>query len=232
MRFYRVADELAGMTDAQKNATFTLSDGSTTIMDGVTLSRRLNELYGYFKSIVHLSDAWATFQAFHSADFLRAYAASVAEYNPLNNYDKIEDVSDVERVGKMTVERTPDLETVELPTDGDITTELYTTTFDSTSPRLDSKSVTLGGTTTTENGKDTTETSHGNVSGTDAAGNSVNGTKIVEHKNRTSGNIGVTTSQQMIESEYEMRLTPLLVRYLDVFAREHLYLCEGGEWYE
>lgn len=232
MIFYRVADELATMTDAQKNTTFAIKNGGTTIMTGVNVANRLAEVYGYFKSIVHLTDAWTTFRAFHEADFLKAYAASIAVYNPLNNYDKIEDVSDVERLGTMTVKRTPDLETTEAPTDGDITTELYTTTFDSTTPRIDSKSVTSGGTTTTEGGTDTTETSHTNATGTDADGNAVSGTKVVEHKNRTSGNIGVTTSQQMIESEYEMRLAPLLVRYLDVFAREHLYLCEGGEWYE
>lgn len=50
------------------------------------------------------------------------------------------------------------------------------------------------------------------------------------HTNSTSGNIGVTTSQQMIEAEWELRRKALASRLLQWFADECLFLtCEEGD---
>ena len=57
-------------------------------------------------------------------------------------------------------------------------------------------------------------------------GETVSGHDISYHKLTKGGNLGVTTSQQMIENEIEMRLRPLLKMYLDTFVKEYAYCCE------
>lgn len=119
--------------------------------------------------------------------------ALVTEYNPLENYSMLENLTDDDTTvthGKTTT-RTG---SVELTPEAVTTVESSVYAFDSSTPSPAEKSVsTPTGSNTTEY-NDLTDTEGGTT-----------GTTHSYEKTR-SGNIGVTTSQQMLQSELEIRI--------------------------
>lgn len=110
----------------------------------------------------------------------RLYDTLNLEYNPIENYDRKEDITDTTKTYRKTKESAAgeNEETV----NHDVSAE------NATDYQSDSREVSKAGTTSTTHGTE----------------------GIIEkyiHNNRTHGNIGVTTSQQMIEAERS------LVRY-------------------
>ena len=69
-----------------------------------------------------------------------------------------------------------------------------------------------------------------NVAGSDnstSSGSMTHG-EVIEHKGRLYGNIGVTTSQQMLQSELDLRKLNMLDYIVKGFAHEYLIVA-GGE---
>lgn len=164
--------------------------------------------------------------AMYNATWTKEYATLSAEYNPIENYDMTENMTNditthlhghVEtRVPDLTDERTPDLTDERTPDLTEINTPLTTKTtennvfgFNSATESDTGGSVeTMGGTdTTTNTGTDTTThtgtdtTTH---TGTDTTTHSGTDTDTRNYTLTRSGNIGVTTSQQMLQSEREL----------------------------
>ena len=118
--------------------------------------------------------------------------ALVAEYDPLENYSMKEDLTNDDTTvthGKTTT-RTG---SVDLTPETVMTVESSVYAYDSGSPSPDAKTV------STPEGSDTTE--YNDLTDTEG------GTTKTEHDytKTLSGNIGVTTSQQMLEAELEIR---------------------------
>lgn len=108
-----------------------------------------------------------------------------AEYNPINNYDMTEDGSDSDtHSGTDTTTHTA--------TEYTQTTTDDVTGFDSTGDGVQANKSTSDVRQGTKPGEDSTEYGH-----------------VIsrEHSLSRSGNIGVTTSQQMIQSELDLRCT-------------------------
>ena len=106
--------------------------------------------------------------------------------------------------------------------DDGIVTTTQVTTFDSTTPRDDTKTTNTGTTTAEESGTTTT----GKVKSTKNLTfdeTTYTADKIEAETNERHGNLGVTTSQQMITSETEMRMNPITMLYLDTFVSEYCY---------
>ena len=106
----------------------------------------------------------------------------------------------------------------------------YTTTDTSEEERLEEKTTNTGGTETTddlhETKTKTRESSTLTVDGTSYTAHDVHGEIYTR-----AGNLGVTTTQQMITSETDMRLNPVQKNYLDRF----IYMFAsyvGGAWDE
>ena len=122
----------------------------------------------------------------------KRWAALTAEYEPLENYSMLEELTDDDTTvthGKTTT-RTG---SVELTPEAVTTVESSVYAYDSSLPTPDAKTVsTPTGSNTTEY-NDLTDTEGGTT-----------GTTHSYEKTR-SGNIGVTTSQQMLEAELEVR---------------------------
>ncbi len=117
-------------------------------------------------SIGAVSRKWAE-------ELKRIYDVLTAEYNPIENYDRHEDITDDYIHGTTaTTERLTDE-----------TTEDKVSAFNESTYQPDRKTIISGGkVSNTMAGKDTTD-----------------------HDGHVHGNIGVTTSQQMIESEIDLR---------------------------
>ena len=138
----------------------------------------------------------------------KIWEALQTEYAPLENYSMTEEMTDdiTEHEKGATNTRTYDTAHAKTGTetttpDTEITAEGSVYGYDSSTPTPDNKSVTsTSGTNETE--YDTSETDTGTVtdvgSGTD--------TDTRNYTLTRTGNIGVTTSQQMLESEINIRL--------------------------
>lgn len=144
------------------------------------------------------------------------------EYNPIENYRMVEEMTDDETVieyGKEST-RTDNLnhaktgtETLAPDTTEIVTPDLTTTTensvngfnSDDASPSDNQSEVVSGSTTTTKEGTETTtfNTSDSNT-GTQKVSDTGSDTHTRNYLLTRSGNIGVTTSQQMIQSERDL----------------------------
>lgn len=147
--------------------------------------------------------------------------ALAIDYNPLENYDRMEEWED-DTTGSLTNTRTHNnqdkrtLNTKEKRTiDTDSTTTEEVSAYDSSSYQP-SKQVTTdnGGTDTMDNtGTDTMD-----YTGTiKDDGESLNNAK---HEGRIHGNIGVTTSQQMLQSELDLAQWNLYEHISDIFLSD------------
>ena len=171
-----------------------------------------------------------TYNEVHADDLKRALDAWNATYNPLDNYNGKEVRVNIDNVGTETTIRENDpLHNTVTSTAVDGTyTETKTTTDTSDSYRGQTKDEQHGGTVTTDDVKTTNTKSRENTT------LSIDGDSYTAHDVRgeiytRAGNLGVTTSQQMITSECEMRLNPVIKNYLDRFI--YMYASYvGGAW--
>lgn len=210
---------------------FTIKDAdNSTIITGLKVIQYMAEMFGNYKTRSDLAFLWSIYEATHHTDFLKAYAAWESNYNPLQNYDSKEtnvyinnDGSETNTTNHGKVDTTAAGSGTNTPT-----TQNYVTTDDSSSTRLESESKQTGTTTNTESGSTTVTKTHTPTSLTidsdEYTGDYVRG----EIKSK-AGNIGVTTSQQMLQSEVDLRLNPLIIQYIDAFVRDYAYYI-SEEW--
>ena len=202
---------------------------------------------------------WITYNAYKLPDFRRAYAALYAEYNPLDNYDMTEKSVDLNNHGETTRTRSVDSDhntvttsnaydyTQETETDPNDkpTTKNYTTTYDSTATsRLTGYTESSGKTSqhTSADGDDNITTVTDDMTITNAEthettsmtidGNTYTADDITAHELTRKGNIGVTSSMQLIESELTLRAKSLVYDYVYDFINRYTFYASGGECYE
>ena len=141
----------------------------------------------------------------------KAISALTAEYNPLNNYEGKTEI--IQEYGEQTQNFIKGQESI-TNTNNAVTdnTEDYVTSYDSDifSPSSKNKNDYGERISTTENGTRTdTNTTNSYTN------------KVTEIK---SGNMGVTTSQQMITEEINLRLKNIYDMYIDNFVKNVCYM--------
>lgn len=161
----------------------------------------------------HFVNEWKLYVSRMGENLLRAYQALYAEYDPISNYDMTEQGADGKKIDKTTVETTPTGTTTN-------TSELSRAGLDSSTPVLSDKTET---TTSFDEAKTTTTDTPDNTLTAAFGDDTLTGHEVTEHRLSRSGNIGVTTSQQMIGSELELRRTDLLGEFVTGFAKQTLY---------
>ena len=141
----------------------------------------------------------------------RLYKTTLLDYNPIENYNRVEEWTegensarsvDAETTGNSTTDSTGSTNTSGTTTASN-TGQKYVSAYNETDFTPTEKD------TNTQNGSSTTEQSEqGNVKVNTAADTTTNETekRDLVRSGRTHGNIGVTTSQQMIESERQVSL--------------------------
>lgn len=151
------------------------------------------------------------------------------DYAPLENYDRVEDWTDTSnsKSNRNSIEKRNlsnsmrsgrDLQSVRKNTGTDNTLH-NVSPYDSGAyvadsqdiANLNNQSATTDTGTTTTNGTDS-----GTVNNTGNDSNNTNST----HKGRTHGNIGVTTSQQMLEEELNIARFNLIKQISDIFIKD------------
>lgn len=141
----------------------------------------------------------------------KAITALKAEYNPLNNYEGKTEI--IQEYGEQTQNFVKGQESI-TNTNNAVTdnTEDYVTSYDSNifSPSTKNKNDYGERISTTENGTRTDT-------------NTINSytNKVTEIK---AGNMGVTTSQQMITEEINLRLKNIYDMYIDNFVKNVCYM--------
>lgn len=234
MRITKLETILKQITDITEiTKVYTLYDGENVVYSGVEV---LNSLARYSEFYVdsEFSIIFGHYVNTHWNNYLKAYKAMDSEYNPIHNYDNTEKIVDTVENGKITTTNTPN-NTVTSDSPANSKTENYTTTNDDSSiGRLENYSVNTVGTenryttTTTTTGNETTEINHENVTvnfeldnKTEFTGDTVN-----THTLTKKGNIGVTSSQELIVSEIDLRRNCILDLFIDSFAQIYLFI--GG----
>lgn len=125
------------------------------------------------------------------------YAALQLEYNPIENYDRYEEYTDKGiSSGNVSAHDTTQAS-------GNGTTQTDVSAFDSSGYQP----------------KDKVSSNSGSTSKADSSSESTNNT-VNEHTGHLHGNIGVTTSQQMLQSELDIALFNLYDRIAMLFVAE------------
>ena len=153
--------------------------------------------------------------------FEKWVAALAIEYSPLENYDRIEDYTDTSNKGSKTSSRTDsgntrtfnneDKETLNTSK----TDEHTISAFDSSTYQPSDKNSISNTGTDTFNHTGTIKDEYGEGS----SGSLTENGKTV-HEGRIHGNIGVTTSQQMLQSELDIARFNLIQEITDMFLTE------------
>lgn len=149
----------------------------------------------------------------HLRTFEKWVAALNLEYNPLENYDRMEDYTDTSNKGEKTTAgntRTLNHEDKETINTG-ATDEHTVSAFDSGTYQPSDKNV-IGNT-----GTDTFN--HTGTIKDEGSGSLIANGKDI-HTGRIHGNIGVTTSQQMLQSELDIARFNLIQQITDLFLTE------------
>lgn len=241
-----ISDQIPLLTTAQRN-TFALKKGTTVIKSADDVLNYFLCTFEYWKTPSPIATAWAVYESMHHSDFEKALDAWLAEYDPLHNYDGKEKTILLKSEGKTTIiddgesHTAPDSTRNKVTTQAtegaqtETTTENEVTTYDSQTPRLDNKSTVTsaptGGEETIYNLKTDTETDNTNTrerTNTTIThdGKTYTAHDITINELEKGGNLGLTTSEQLIIQEVEMRLKPLIKMYLDAFIREYAYCAE------
>lgn len=169
-----------------------------------TILMRTRELEILYPDFTYLKNRIAIWSNKYQINWKKLYDTTVLEYNPIENYDRVEDWTDTDDETstsardntRNTTNSVKSTSTNEIMNSVNVTDQ--NTAFNAGLADY-AKQITDGD--TTENGSITnTET------GKDTENESVNGGRTGKHTRtgRAHGNIGVTTSQQMIQSERDL----------------------------
>lgn len=173
--------------------------------------------------------AVGTWSSKHYRTFEKWVAALNLEYNPLENYDRQEDYTDTSNKGEKTTAgntrtlNNEDKETLNTENKRTLNTsqtdEHTVSAFDSGGYQAADKN-TIGdtGTDTMNNTGTDTFTHTGTIKDEGSGSLTSNGKEI--HTGRIHGNIGVTTSQQMLQSELDIARFNLIQQITDLFLTE------------
>lgn len=165
------------------------------------------------QAVENFVESWERFFEKNRVNFTRMYAALIAEYNPINNYDMTENETNSETRGEVLKTFAPTAENIisESTTTRENVDSLVTT-FDDVTPRLDNR---------VQNPQTTISTTTNTVGNTETT--TQNAPNSGERSLTRSGNIGVTTSQQMIESEINLRRFNFVDYVLSEFVKQHCF---------
>ena len=151
------------------------------------------------------------YNEYMTANLNKAISALTAEYNPLNNYEGKTEI--IQEYGEQTQNFVKGQESIR-NTNNAVTdnTEDYITSYDSDifSPSSKNKN---------DYGERISTTEDGTRTDTNTANSYTN--KVTEIK---AGNMGVTTSQQMITEEMNLRLKNIYDMYIDNFVKNVCYM--------
>lgn len=214
---YNVSESLSNIADFSE---LDCKSIDTVLIPGKTVAEIFDEFWGsfyFFCSSYTLDDEnplvkkFKTYNNQMAANLKKALDAFFSEYNPIENYDSNEESTTTTGAKEENFKKGANTDKTEVGA-GTITTKSDVTSYESNT-FADADKVTTdetARTTTTTMGERSdvrTEKEHIDI-----------------FKKRIHGNIGVTTSQQMIESELDLRKRNIIFEYLTEFANMYFFI--------
>lgn len=191
--------------------------------------------------VTDFENAWSLFKYNNGHNWDRIINTLFQDYNPLENYDRTEDHTKSSEWskghddrGKLIGDSNVHSDTTTTQTNN-LTDTQYATTYDNTTVDRKTGKVDNTGTVTTRNA---TAADSGNVAANrthtetsyDEHGYDESGTEdITAEHTAVHGNIGVTSSQDMLKQELEVRKFNMLDYIIDAFAHDNLVTMGGVE---
>lgn len=219
-----VENSINDMTTADIN-NMSVVNGSTTLIDGAIIVQYLNYKYGNYKCTKPIFASWTLYKTLRTDDYMKMAIAVNSNYNPIENYNS-EETNVIMRNDGTYQEQIGHGKTTTDTANG-VTNENSVTTFEDTTYRPNSKNVQSGSTTSAETGTTTTTKQHILSSSVTVDDVTYSADETEAHINKKSGNIGVTTTQQMIQSEIELRMKNITEMFIDEYVRQYCYCNEG-----
>lgn len=183
-----------------------------------TILMRTRELEILYPDFTYMKNRITIWSNKYQINWKKLYDTTVLEYNPIENYDRMEDWTDTDdetstsardntRNTTNTVKSTSTNEVMNSVNVTDQNTAFNAGLADHAKQITDGDTTENGSITNTETGKDTEN-------------ENVNGGRTGRHTRtgRAHGNIGVTTSQQMIQSERDL----VIFNLYDVIAESFI----------
>ena len=183
-----------------------------------TILMRTRELEILYPDFTYMKNRITIWSNKYQINWKKLYETTVLEYNPIENYDRMEDWTDTDdetstsardntRNTTNTVKSTSTNEIMNSVNVTDQNTAFNAGLADHAKQITDGDTTENGSITNTETGKDTEN-------------ENVNGGRTGRHTRtgRAHGNIGVTTSQQMIQSERDL----VIFNLYDVIAESFI----------
>ena len=214
---YKVSETLNTITD------FSVLDCKmidTVLIPGKTVAEIFDEFWGSFYFFCSsytldgenpLAKKFKTYNNQMSANLKKSLDAFLSTYNPIENYDSNEESTTTTGAKEENFKKGANTDTTEVG-QGIITTKSDVTSYESNT-FVDADKV------TTDEAARTTTATMGERS--DVRSEKEHIDKFTKH---IHGNIGVTTSQQMIESELELRKRNIIFEYLTEFANMYFFI--------
>ena len=214
---FNVSESLAKITDFSE---LDCKIDTEKLIDGNYVAEFFDEFFGsffFFCSSFTLNAKNPLVKKFDSYNKLMAsnlksrLDVMKATYNPIENYDSNEESTTTIGVKEENFKKGTNTDTTEVG-QGQITTKSDVTSYESNT-FADADKV------TTDESARTTTTTMGERSDIRTEKEHVD-----KFSKRIHGNIGVTTSQQMIESELELRKRNVVTEYLTEFATMYFFI--------
>lgn len=173
---------------------FTDDDKQTVVGNILAECAELEVLYPDFDTMKGLIRLWSKLNI---SVWQRIFTASRLEYNPIENYNRteLETISDDHSDTHSGIDSTSSSMSNTETNSGTDTNTNSVTSYDSNSPYVHDTSSLLHGHVVSDSSSGSTSLTHGEKIVHDGD---------ITRNNHTSGNIGVTTSQQMLEQEIEV----------------------------
>lgn len=192
----------------------------------------IDSRYGYTDPSIAIIRQWTDYKMDNLENWQRIAKAYNAEYNPIHNYDKTisetinndSGYTNTDTYDNYKITNNPASSTQTHDFGDGLTTTTQSTTYNDENLVDKLKNVTNGAETTTTTFTTANETTH---TGSHTLANNANNDTTRNYKE--FGNIGVMTTQQMINAETEMRKFNMLDKIIYDFAKEYLVLLMGDD---
>lgn len=168
-----------------------------------------------------LKNVYSMWKRLNGEDFLRIYNAMRSEYSPLENYDRLEEGS-TETARHKGTRTSQNVDITNTPTVTTKTTEKVNASDGGVVESMETETANTSGNTVTSGSADTNYTEIRDISDT------VYDKDVETFKGRrTHGNIGVTTTQALINEEIKLRLMGFVETIISQFIEKFTFYVSG-----
>ena len=168
-----------------------------------------------------LKNVYAMWKRLNGEDFLRIYNAMRSEYNPLENFDRMEEGS-TETARHKGTRTSQNVDITNTPTVRTKTTEKVNASDGGVVESMETETANTSGNTVTSGSADTNYTETRDIS------DSVYDRDVETFKGRrTHGNIGITTTQTLITEEVKLRLLGFIETIMSQFVEKFTFYVSG-----